>query len=108
MDYSNIFGSQFPNKIIDIGTRKDVDDSVASLINQYYQFMNHNQLEEATQLYHEHEDTLEPYMIDMKYCNRLEEEIYNVCLLALLNTSSVISPSEPYIQDNDSFWYQDY
>ena len=47
-------------------------------------------------------------MINMKYINRLEEEIYNTALSALNQIKSVISSTEPASQSTDSFWYQDY
>ena len=39
MDYSRVFGSKFPNSLIEVGTKKDVDDSVLALVNQYQNYM---------------------------------------------------------------------
>ena len=35
MNYSREFGSQFPSSLIGVGTKKDIDNSVKDLINQY-------------------------------------------------------------------------
>lgn len=32
MEYSHNFGSNFPNEIIPVGTKKDIDDTIKELI----------------------------------------------------------------------------
>ena len=108
MDYSHNFGSNFPIELIPVGDKKDIDDTVKSLINQYNSYISAGDLTSANALYESNKNILEPYMINMKYINRLEEEIYNTALLALNQIKSVISNSEPANQSTDSFWYQDY
>lgn len=108
MEYSHNFGSNFPNKIIPVGTKKDVDDTVKALINQYYSCIESGDLSSANQLYEANKDTLEPYQINMEYMNRLEEDIYNTGIFALNSIKSIVSSDEPASQSVDSFWYQDY
>lgn len=108
MDYSHNFGSNFPIELIPVGDKKDIDDTVKSLINQYNSYISAGDLTSANALYESNKNILEPYMINMKYINRLEEEIYNTALSALNQIKSVISNSEPANQSTDSFWYQDY
>ena len=108
MEYSHNFGSNFPSELIPVGDKKDIDDAVKSLINQYNSYISAGDLTSANALYESNKNTLEPYMINMKYINRLEEEIYNTALSALNQIKSVISSTEPANQSTDSFWYQDY
>ena len=107
MNYSNQFGSNYPTSLIDVGTKKDIDDTIVSLVNQYYQFMSSGNVDAAATLYNENKDLLESYMINMEYFNRLEEEIYNVALLALQKTNIIVSKYEPTYQQKNSVWYRD-
>lgn len=108
MEYSHNFGSNFPNETIPVGTKKDVDDTVKALINQYYSCIESGDLASANQLYEANKDTLEPYQINMEYINKLEEEIYNMGITVLNSVKSIINQTEPVTQSVDSFWYQDY
>lgn len=107
MEYSHIFGSNFPTELIPVGTKKDVDDDVQALIQQYYQLMESNSLNDAYALYEANKEVLEPYAINMKYVNRLEEEIFNAGLMALNKTTVIISNQEPASQSEGSFWYRE-
>ena len=94
MEYSHNFGSNFPNETIPVGTKKDIDDTVKELINQYYLCVESGDLASANQLYEENKDTLESYQINMEYINKLEEEIYNTGIFALNSIKSIVSASE--------------
>lgn len=108
MEYSRNFGSNFPNELIPVGNKKDIDDSVKDLINQYYSYISAGDLSSANILYETNKSTLEPYIINMEYINRLGEDIYNTGLMVLNNIKSVISSEEPATLSVDSFWYKDY
>ena len=108
MDYSHNFGSNFPIELIPVGDKKDIDDAVKSLIIEYNSYISAGDLTSANELYDNNKTILEPYSINMKLINRLEEEIYNTALSALNQIKSVISSTEPASQSTDSFWYQDY
>lgn len=108
MEYSHNFGSNFPNELLPIGTKKDVDDTVKDLINQYYSYLSSGDLPSANALYESNKEILEPYMINMEYINKLQEEIYNMGITVLNSVKSIISPIEPATQSVNSFWYQDY
>lgn len=107
MKYSNVFGSNFPLEVIPVGTKKDVDDSVQNIIQQYYQLVESGQINDAYTLYEINKELLEPYMINMKYTNRLEEEIYNVGLMALIKATVIIHDKEPAYQSEGGFWYKE-
>lgn len=108
MDYSNKFGSNFPNEVIPVGTKKDIDDSVKSLISQYYSLIDSNNLDEASTLYNNNKAILEPYIVNSDYFNRLEEEIYNVGIAALNNITTIISDTEPLTQSVNSHWLKEW
>lgn len=108
MEYSRSFGSNFPNALIPVDEKRDVDDTVVDIINQYYSFVNSGHMDSAKELYNTYEAFLEPYMINMKYVNRLEEEIFNTGLNILKQTKNVISDTEPLDQVDGGWWYQEY
>ena len=108
MGYSRTFGSRFPGTCIEVGTRRDVDDSVADVIRQYNACFNSGNMNDAAALYEQNKVLLKPYIIDMAYVNRLEEEIYNTGLYAMYTASSVISPEPPSEQNSGGYWLSDY
>ncbi len=108
MEYSRNFGSNFPNELVPVGTKKDIDDTAKELIIQYYKLIESGKISEANALYAANKTLLEPYMIDMAYVNRLEEETYNIGLGMLKKTEIVISNSEPIDQPENGVWYQEY
>ena len=108
MNYSRIFGSQFPNSVISVGSRKDVDDSVIDLINRYNGYVTSGDIIEAHKLYNDNKDILEPYSFNSSYLNLLEEEIYNLGIGLLSSLSTVISDNEPTNQSVNSYWLEDY
>ena len=108
MEFSHNFGSNFPSELIPVGDKKDIDDTVKDLVEQYNSYISVGDLSSANTLYESNKDILEPYIINMKYINRLNEEIYNTALSVLNQVKSIISNSEPVGQTTGSFWYQDY
>ena len=108
MEYSRYFGSNFPNDLIAVGSKKDVDDAVKSLVIQYYDYMDAGNMSAANQLYADNYDVLKDYIIDMGYINYLEEEIYNIALAILKRFPVVFGESEPAELAQDGYWYQDY
>ena len=113
MEYSRNFGSDFPNAFIPVGNKKDVDHTVVNLINQYYSYIDSGNISGAKSLYEDNKDEhgnpiLEPYMINMAYINRLEEEIFNTGLSVLKISTNIINNTEPLDQPEDGYWYTDY
>lgn len=108
MGYSRTFGSRFPGTCIEVGTHRDVDDSVAAIIRQYNACISSGNMDDAALLYEQNEALLRPYIIDMAYVNRLEEEIYNTGLYAMYTASSVISEQQPAEQNTGGYWLSDY
>ena len=108
MEYSHNFGSNFPDSLIPIGTKKDIDDSVKDLITQYYSYIENGKVTDAKSLYDQNKTLLEPYIIDMEYINRLEEEIWNTHVATLKKLTTIISSKPPALQSENCFWLQEY
>ena len=108
MNYSREFGSQFPSSLIGVGTKKDIDNSVKDLINQYNAYCDAGDLSSAFNIYEQNKSVLKDYMIDMAYINKLEEEIYNVGLFGLNQTSVIYSDIEPETQAENGRWIMEY
>lgn len=108
MNYQRTFGSNYPTECIAVGTRKDVDDTVINLVNQYNTYMKQGDVNEAGILFSANRTTLDPYLINTRYLNYLEEEVYNTGIAALSSITAIISDAEPLTQDEGSCWYQEY
>lgn len=109
MKYSRNFGSLFPSASISVGTHKDVDNSVVNLVRLYNTYVNTGDMEGASRLYAENKDTLDPYILTMADINRLEEEVYNTGLYAMVSNTTVISDEIPEIDQNaGDYWLLDY
>ena len=109
MEYSRVFGSNYPNSVINLGSRKDVDNTVISLINQYNYYIQTGDMINATNVYEENKTVLEPYIINTEYINRLEEEIYNTGIYAIKKSGfNIVSEDEPVEQDTGDYWFKDY
>ena len=107
-NYSHNFGSNFPSEVIEVGTKKNIDNVVQSLVSQYYSLIDGGYLDVAKDLYNTNANILKDYIIDMAYINKLEEEIYNVGLKAISDSSTIISNDEPSGQISDGIWLQEY
>lgn len=111
MGYSRTFGSKYPSECISLGTHKDVDNTVVSLINQYNSYVQSGNMVAASNFYTQNKATLDSYSLNVSYINRLEEEIYNTGLYALSSgsSSSITSDTEPTVEQNiGAYWLQDY
>ena len=109
MRYSRNFGSHFPESALVIQEKKDVDDYVVSIVNQIESYVKDKNLTAANQVLEEHKDVLEESLINSAFINLLQEEIYNVGLLAISQQSTIISQKMPTTQITvGSYWLQDY
>lgn len=109
MNYQSNFGSNFPEKLIQAGTHKNVDDSVVSLVNQYNLFIHNNDNTSANALYEANKSILAKYRIDCSDINRIEEEIYNTGLCALSFQNTIITQTEPKTEQYiGGIWLKEY
>lgn len=75
-EYENEF-SQFPLKKITKHNFKNVDDSIASVINQINDLRSQGLYNQASRLIENNQDTLAQYIVDAVTFRTWEEEIYN-------------------------------
>lgn len=108
MEYSHNFGSNFPDSLISVGTKKDVDNTIKDLLNKYYSYIDTGNIDAANALYGNNKSVLEDYIINMAYINRLEEEIFNIGVNSLKKVTNVVGTDEPIDQADDGYWYKDY
>lgn len=106
MEYSRNFGSNFPNSLIEVGTKKDVDNTVIDLVNQYYSYMSSNNIDAANAFYEANKDVLDAYSIKTKDFNLLLEELYNMGLNLLQKTKIIVDANEPVTMSDNSIWYE--
>lgn len=108
MEYSRNFGSNFPTSVLDLEThaKKDVDDSVVNLVNQYYEYVLSGDMATANEYYNEHKDSLDSYKWSMSDVNLLLEEIYNIALTVAQNTSVIVSAEQPVTMAKNGIWYK--
>lgn len=89
---------------------KDVDDTVMPLINQYYDYLSHNDLSNANKLLEENAALLKPYCVDMNSINKIEQAIVELEDIAFSKQQIIISSSEPTSEGigTGSDWFQPY
>lgn len=74
--YENEF-SQFPSKKITLHNFKNVDDNIASVINQINALRSQGLYGQATRIIENNKDILSRYIVDAITFRTWEEEIYN-------------------------------
>ena len=104
MNYSRLFGSNFPNEIIEVGTKKDIDDY--NKIIEYYNLIDSGNINEAIELYKS--SNLESYSITASDYNRWQEELYNLGIAIFNNSSIIHGDNEPLTQTINSHWLIEY
>lgn len=105
-NYNHNFGSTFPTSAPTFVQKKDIDDSVKSMIETYYNYINREDISGASQYYETNKTTLEPYIINSAFVNRLSEEVYNMGIYSLYYTPTIISDTEPESQLQYGSWFK--
>lgn len=104
-----MFGSYFPEQQLVIQEKKDVDDSIATLVTEIEQYIENGDLESANTLLEENKEALETSLINSTFINLLQEEIFNIGLLAISQQNVIINANEPTTQITvGSYWVQDF
>ena len=76
-NYTHEF-SNFPNEILTRHEFKDVDDTIASIVNQIKELQAKGEYSRAAQYIDMNKDTLGPYVLGSEYLNTIDEETRNV------------------------------
>ena len=108
MEYSRNFGSQYPEVHMTVSEKKDIDNNVLTLVNQVETYIHDNDLSNAANVLAENASLLEPYIINSEFFNLIQEEIYNIGLLAISKQNSMVSEEQPTTQTvAGSYWMKD-
>ncbi len=70
--------SQFPNKVWERRYFKDVDDSIAEVINQIKNLQSQGLYNQAQRIIEQNKDVLGKYIMDTEYLNAVDEETINL------------------------------
>lgn len=102
--YENEF-TNFPKKLIERHNYKNVDDTIAPLINQINALRSQGLYAQAATIIQTNKDILVPYIIDAVTFRMLEEEIYNTQKYAKQIQQSVFfEDEEPDYCEEDDVW----
>ena len=80
--YTNIFGSDFPNTIMERKEFRNVDETVLPYVTAYYNAMMSGDYNEAQRIFNEAPIDLDVFKIDALLFNWLIEEIRNAQIYA--------------------------
>lgn len=103
-EYENEF-SQFPLKKITKHNFKNVDDTIASVINQINTLRSQGLYDQASRIIDNNKDTLAQYIVDAVTFRTWEEEIYNTQKYAKQVQQSVfLDEDEPDECEEGDVW----
>lgn len=106
INYNHNFGSTFPTSAPTFVQKKDIDDSVKSMVETYYSYIDNEDISGAYQYYESNKNILEPYIINSAFINRLSEEVYNMGVYSLHYAPTIVSNEEPESQLQNGSWFQ--
>lgn len=81
--------SNFPDKKITLHRFKNVDDTIAALINQINDLRNQGLYSQAASIINKNKDLLSQYIVDATTYRTWEEEIFNAQKYARQNQQSI-------------------
>lgn len=99
-DYSN-----YPERVISLANYKDVDETVAGIINTIQQYRAEGDYASASAAIRENSSLLMQYSIGAETMNKIVEELRNTQIKGLsAGRSTIISTEEPDIADDGIVW----
>lgn len=87
--------SQFPDKVWERRYFKDVNDTIAEVINQIKNLQSQGLYNQAQRIIEQNKDVLGKYIIDTEYVNAVDEELINLEKYAKQQKQSI------YFQENE-------
>lgn len=96
--------SKFPQEIIRQHHFKDVDDTMASVVNQIKSLQNEGLYNQAARVIENNRDVLGQYVIDSSMINEMIEQIRNTQIYALQQQQCVFYGSKPLTCSNGDIW----
>lgn len=96
--------SNFPDEVIQKHNFKDVDDKIASVINQIKELQVAGLYNQASRVIDQNRDVLGQYIIDADTINSIMEHIRNTQIVALQTRQCIYVGSKPYTCSNGDVW----
>lgn len=100
--------SSFPEKIFEENKFKDVDDSIADIINHIKSLESQGLYNQARRIVEQNRDALQNRVISAENMNAIDEEIRNLEIYALQAQQSIFAqPEEPDTDILGTVWIGD-
>lgn len=96
--------SSFPQEIIKQHHFKDVDDNIASVVNQIKTLQSKGLYNQAARVVDNNRDVLGQYIIDSSLINEMIEQIRNTQLYALQQQQCVFYGNKPLTCNDGDIW----
>ncbi|MDL2301483.1 hypothetical protein LJC58_03915 [Lachnospiraceae bacterium OttesenSCG-928-D06] len=98
--------------MIELSNYKDVDSTISTIINKFYELMDSGNINDAYALLKNNETTLSQYHVNANSFNKIELAIYELALKQFYEQRIVISDIEPdvnkYQMSEGSEWLLPY
>lgn len=99
--YTNEY-SKLPLQIMELHNYKDVNDSIAEVVNEIKELQSKGLYNQATRVIENNKDVLGKYVFSVEAFNAIEEETRNLEIMTLERKQSIyynIEPDDPSIND---------
>ena len=99
--YTNEY-SKLPLQIMELHNFKDVDDSIAEIVNEIKSLQSQGLYNQANRLVENNKDVLGKYIFSVESFNAIEEETRNLEIMTLEKKQSIYyneEPSNPALYD---------
>lgn len=96
--------SNFPNELITKHNFKDVDDNIASIINQVKKLQASGLYNQASRIIQQNKDVLGKYVIDANIINGMIEHIRNTEIISLQARQCVYVGKKPLTCNKGDIW----
>ena len=100
-NYTNEY-SRLPYQIMELHNYKDVDDSIAEIVNQIKSLQSQGLFNQANRLVENNKDVLGRYVFSVEAFNAIEEETRNLEIMCKEKKQSIYyneEPSNPALYD---------
>lgn len=107
MNYTHEY-SKLPNQIMERHYFKDVDNSIAPLINQIKTLQQQGKYDKVNEIIQNNVENLSQYFIGSDYINAIDEETRNLEIFTLSKKQSIyFQTDEPELAEQSDVWIGD-
>ena len=101
--YTNEY-SKLPSQIMELHNYKDVDDSIAEIVNQIKSLQSQGLYNQANRLVENNNDVLGKYVFSVEAFNAIEEETRNLEIMCKEKKQSIYFEQEPDNPEKNDIW----